>query len=204
MISVIIPYDRNRGYLENCITSIMNQTYKDFEIIPVCNPFPVAKNFNIGLRLAQGEFCKFVAEDDWLPINALQDLADGIKDYPWICGNAEQHDSSTWVYRPGDYAKNFLTLKENLNTNRIHGGTTLYRTELLREIGGMDESLWTGEEYDMHLKLMSLGYLPGYVDKIVYCHRLWSGQKSKQLRKNRKDERQKEISRIQSFYFDAV
>ncbi len=203
MISVIVPYDTDRGFLEQCVRSIKMQSYSDFEIIQVHRPLPVAKNFNIGLKLAKGKFCKFVTEDDWLPVNSLQDLRDGIMGQDWICANAEQHENgSSYIYRP--FYPQVVSFKENVKKNFIHGGTTLYRTEQLLEIGGMDETLWTGEEYEMHLRLMSKGYMPGYIDKEVYCHRLWSGQKSKLLRKNRKNERQKEIARIQSLYINEV
>lgn len=201
MISVIVPYDRDRGFLSQCIRSIKNQSYSDFEIIQVHRDYPVAKNFNIGLKVAKGEYCKFVTEDDWIPTNSLGDLAEGIDGADWVCANAEQHEQDkVWIYKP-ELPESF---EANVERNRIHGGTTLYRTDMLREIGGMDETLWTGEEYEMHLRLMSLGYMPKYIDKVVYCHRLWNGQKSKQLRKNRKHERAEEIKRIQSLYSDKV
>jgi glycosyltransferase involved in cell wall biosynthesis len=161
----------------------------------------VAYNFNQGLQRAKGEYCKFVTEDDYLPVDGLKHLAQGIQDYPWIFANALQVDDNQWIYKPPAEATQF---EVNVRENKIRGGTTLYRTDILREIGGMDERLWTGEEYEMHLRLFSLGYNPGYIDKVVYCHRLWSGQKSKQLRKNKSYERKEEIKRIQSLYNDKV
>lgn len=204
MISVIIPYDKDRGFLKQCIESVESQS-GDFEIVLAHSDKSVAYNFNRGLDKAKGEFCKFVTEDDYLPPGALEYLLEGINGFPWVCANAIQLEvDREWIYKPGDYSDNFLTFDENVKTNRIHGGTTLYRTEILRSIGGMDETLWTGEEYDMHLRLFSIGAMPGYIDKEVYCHRLWPGQKSKQLRKTRKHERQQEIKRIQSLYSDKV
>lgn len=202
MISVIVPYDKDRGFLKECVESIENQTYKNFEIILAQGDKPVAANFNDGLKKAKGEYCKFVTEDDWLPNNSLQDLADGISGYDWIFANAIQYEGdSSYIYRTPNEA---LMFESNVIQNKIHGGTTLYTAETLREIGGMNEELWTGEEYEMHLRLFSHGFLPGYIQKEVYCHRLWSGQKSKLLRKNRKDERQAEIKRIQSLYYDKI
>ena len=34
-ISIIVPVDNLEQYLENCIESILNQTFKDFELILV-------------------------------------------------------------------------------------------------------------------------------------------------------------------------
>lgn len=198
MISVIIPYDRDRGHLSKCVESIEAQTYRDFEIIHAHSDCSVAVNFNFGLKMAKGEFCKFVTEDDWLPENSLQDLTDGIGDAWWAYANAIQYedaDKSTWIYKP-----TLHDLKSNIEKNQVHGGTTIYRTDMLLARGGMDESLWTGEEYEMHLRLWSKGFKPSYIDKEVYFHRLWNGQKSKQYRRTNKLKRDEEIKRIQALY----
>ena len=200
MISVIIPYNKDRGFLKDCVRSIEAQTYKDFEIIYAYSENPVVINFNHGLMLADGEFIKWVTDDDWLPPNSLQDLIDGIGDAPWAYANAIQYQhpvGDTWIYKPA-----FHSLAANIAQNQIHGGTTIYRTSVLKEIGGMNESLWTGEEYDMHLKLWTSGYHPVYIDKEVYYHRLWNGQKSKKLRRADGDKRAAEIKRIQDCYKD--
>jgi hypothetical protein len=68
----------------------------------------------------------------------------------------------------------------------------------------MDEELWTGEEYDMHLKLWGLGYKPGYINREVYVHRLWGGQKSRRLRQQNKNERDEQIKKIQARYTDEL
>jgi glycosyltransferase involved in cell wall biosynthesis len=198
MISVIIPYDRDRGFLNKCVQSIESQTYRDFEIIHAKSDCSVAVNFNFGLKMSKGEFCKFVTEDDYLPENSLQDLVDGIGDAPWAYANAiqlEDPQKTTWIYKPNQF-----DFKSNCIQNQIHGGTTIYRTEILLSIGGMNETLWTAEEYDMHLRLWSKGYKPVYIDKEVYVHRLWNGQKSKQLRRTNKNKRDEEIKRIQALY----
>ena len=203
MISVIIPYNKDRGYLGRAVESIRKQDV-DHEIILSHSDASVAVNFNNGLAKARGEYCKFVCEDDYLMEGALAKLEKGIQGFTWVFANALQSEAVEWVYRPGDYCNDFWTLDANLKTNRIHGGTTLYNTEVLKEIGGMNEDLWTAEEYDMHLKLWSMGHAPNYIDETVYVHTLWGGQKSKVLRRTHKNERDEEIRRIQSLYSDKV
>ena len=198
-VSIIVPYDRDRGYLSKCIDSIKAQTVP-CELIKVHSPRSVVCNFNRGMWLATGDFIKVVGEDDWLPPDSVENLLKGIGDAPWICANAINVEGSTeWIERPDS-----LTFADMVVRNRIHMGTTMYRTEILKEIGGMDESLWTGEEYDMNLKLYSLGYLPEYINKNVYYYRMWRGQKSKQLRKHDPEKRANEIKRIQALYSDKI
>lgn len=202
MVTIVVPYNKDRGYLNVCLESIYAQNYTDLQVLPVKNNLSVAKNINIGLKAAKGEFFKYVCEDDWLPVNSVWDLVEGIGDHPWVCANAVNVTvNGEEQYIPPE---NGLRFDRMANHNAIHGGTTLYKTELLKEIGGMDETLWTGEEYEMHLKLMSLGYFPGYINKFVYYHRLWSEQKSRIYRKQDKTKRYEEIKRIQALYSNEV
>ena len=53
MVSVIVPYTEDRGYLTQCLESIKNQTYP-YELIEVHSPRSVAINFNRGLSFAKG------------------------------------------------------------------------------------------------------------------------------------------------------
>ena len=195
MISVIVPYKENRGFLKKCINSIKTQTYTDFELIEAHGPGTLPENFNNGLRQAKGEFIKMVQDDDWLPPDSLRHLADGIDVYPWIVGNVWQECGEPYIYKPPH-----LDFESNLGQYAIHMGSTLYRRDMLEAIGGMDETLTTGEEYDMHLKLLSLGYAPGYIDKEVYHYRMWSGGKSVIYRRKRTEWRINELAKIKERY----
>lgn len=92
MLSIIVPVYNVEPYLEKCLTSIKNQTLKDFEVIIVNdgstdNSGEIAakfveadKRFNLftkangglvsawktGLRSAVGEYVGFVDSDDWV------------------------------------------------------------------------------------------------------------------------------------------
>jgi len=199
MVSIILPYDKDRGYLQRMIDSIEAQTYEDIELIKVHSPSSVAVNFNVGLGMAQGEWVKVVGEDDWLPPTSIQDLVDGIGSHPWACANAVNVIDGR--YEPEyilDLGK--LNLQDMAINNVIHGGTTLYRREILEEIGGLDESLWTGEEYDMNMNLMSKGYMPVYIDKSVYFYQMGSHQKSRIYRRKDPVKREAMLNYIRQRY----
>jgi glycosyltransferase involved in cell wall biosynthesis len=198
MVSVIVPYNEDRGYLKLCQQSIHDQTYKDIQYLEIHSPDSVAKNINKGLKLAKGEFFKVVGEDDWLPKTSIEDLVNGMEGNSWICANA--HNFSDDGFTNEIPPLEGLKFENMVNLNVIHNGTTMYRTEILREIGGMDESLWTGEEYEMHLRLMKNGYMPGYIDKFVYFYRVWGGSKSIRYRRKDPVKRKAEIERIQNMY----
>lgn len=99
-VSVIIPVYNTEKYLSECITSVLNQSYKNYEIILVddgstdkspiiCDKF--GKNFscikvihkenegagiarNYGVSVAKGEFVTFVDSDDYIGPKMLESL----------------------------------------------------------------------------------------------------------------------------------
>ncbi len=92
MISVIVPVYKVEAYLDQCVASIVNQTYRDLEIILVDDGSPdrcpelcdawaqrdsrirvihkknggLSDARNAGMEAATGEFIGFVDSDDWL------------------------------------------------------------------------------------------------------------------------------------------
>lgn len=199
MISVIIPYKVDRGHLRQCLDSIKAQSFTDYEMIESQSECSLPVNFNRGLKKAKGKFIKMVQDDDWLPVDGLKHLVDNIGDASWIVGNVWQMSSTPYIHKPP-----YFDFKSQVARYDMHMGSTLYRTDVLRAICGMDETLTTGEEYDMHLKLLSLGYDPVYIDKEVYHYRMWNGGKSRIYRRNRTEWRKAELEKIKARYVNLL
>ena len=105
-VSVIVPVYNVGKYLEECLNSIINQTYKNIEIIIVNdgstdNSLDIIEIFknkdnrikvinqenkgisearNIGLKNAVGEFVLYVDSDDYLELNCIKEAVDKIND----------------------------------------------------------------------------------------------------------------------------
>lgn len=106
LISVIIPIYKCEKYLEQCVRSVLSQTYSNLEILliddgspdscpQICDAFAekdkrikvfhkinggVSSARNMGLDHATGSYICFVDSDDILPENAVSDLVRGITD----------------------------------------------------------------------------------------------------------------------------
>lgn len=177
MISVIIPYVEDRGFLDEALESLRLQSFKDFETILEQGECSQGKNINRGLSKARGEYIKILHDDDILPPNSLRDLYRGIGNFDWICADMETFGKPDYC-TPEVSSGHIPILSMMVNKNQIAGGTTMYKTSVLREVEGYDEKLWTGEEYELHLRLLSKGYTVTYIQKTVHRYRLHSLNKS--------------------------
>ena len=100
LISVIVPVYNVEKYIKKCIDSIINQTYKNIEIIliddgskdnsgKICDEykeidkrvFVIHKNNegvsiarNIGIEMAKGQWISFIDSDDWIEENYLEKM----------------------------------------------------------------------------------------------------------------------------------
>lgn len=102
-LSIIVPIYNVEEYLENCIDSILDQTFKDFELILVNDGSPdnsleicyryqekdervkvidkknggVSSARNAGIDIALGEYIAFIDPDDDIEINMYERLIEG-------------------------------------------------------------------------------------------------------------------------------
>ena len=105
LISIIIPVYNVRKYLEECLDSVINQTYKNIEIICVNDGSTdnslellyeyskkdsrikiidkknggVSSARNLGIKNAIGEYIYFVDSDDWIELNLIEEFVNVIK-----------------------------------------------------------------------------------------------------------------------------
>lgn len=177
-VSVIIPYRVDRGYLEQAIQSVKNQTYEgEIELILSQSDNGVSYNLNKGVNKANGSLIKYLCDDDKLTPNCIKDSVEAIEGFDFIHGNAINFWSNgNKQYHRSTKAK--PTLKDLKKENTIHGGTLMYRAEVFEQFGMFDETLWTGEEYEFNLRLLSMGAKIGYCNSFLYYYRRHDTQKS--------------------------
>lgn len=184
-VSVIIPFNKNRGWLHEAVDSVKKQSYKgEIQLLrsDEVNPhnhfdLSVSENINIALKQCEGEYIKFLAEDDMLTEKCIELSVLGMQEQEcdFLHGNAVNRtvNGSKIYYSIPKYP----TLKDLLNRSTIHGLTLFYKAEILKKYG-LDETLTTAEEYDLNLKLLSKGYKIGFVDSVLGIYRHHDQQKS--------------------------
>lgn len=101
--SIIVPVYNVEEYIDDCLKSIKNQTFKDYEVIVVNdgtkdNSMDIVKKYdveiinqengglsaarNAGVKKAKGEYLIFLDSDDYIEKDLLKKINDSLKDNP--------------------------------------------------------------------------------------------------------------------------
>ncbi|MGI9553882.1 MAG: glycosyltransferase [Thermodesulfobacteriota bacterium] len=178
--SVIVPTFNRKDFLRTSIDSVLNQTYRDFEIIVVddgstdhtvtlltdyrgrginyifTDHLGVSHARNTGIRISRGAYIAFLDSDDRWDERKLEIVRQYIKNFPEI---SIFHTDEIW-YRKGKI------LKQKEKHKRFDGyvypnclplcsigmSTSVVKRELFEKIGNFDESLPACEDYDLWLR----------------------------------------------------
>ena len=100
LVSIVIPVYNVGAYLSECLESLMNQTYRNIEMVVIddgstddssviCDQYAekdsrirvfhqnnhgMSHARNRGITLARGDYLRFIDSDDWMEINAIETL----------------------------------------------------------------------------------------------------------------------------------
>jgi len=178
MISVIIPYKEDRGYLQEALDSLDKQTFKDFEVIQEQSDNLVGVNVNRGIKKAKGKYICYLCDDDMLTPDSLKDRFEFMEsnNFDFIHSKGLQLFSDG-VTKPYNLTNEYAQFNSVLLDNGIMGGSTMYRGDMLKE-NLFNEDLWTCEEWELHLRLLNNNYKLGFLNKITYIYRRHGQQKS--------------------------
>ena len=108
IVTIIIPVYNTERYLRQCLDSVINQTFKDFECICINdgstdNSYNILKEYvqkdnrftvinlpenkgqgnarNKGINIAKGKYITFIDSDDWVKENHIEQLYNNITKY---------------------------------------------------------------------------------------------------------------------------
>ena len=170
LISIVIPTYNHAKYLDKALNSVIEQTYKNWEIIvvdnfssdnteevvlkykdskikyiKVKNDGVIAKSRNTGISNAKGDWIAFLDSDDWWSPRKLETI------FPYL------NQSNDFIYHNLQIINkdNVKTKKKTLKSRNLHKPVTLdlilngnpicnssvvVRKKFLEKIGGLNES----------------------------------------------------------------
>lgn len=139
LVSVIVPIYKVEQYMDNCVSSLINQNYKNLEIILVddgspdncpkkCDSWCSKDNRikvihkeneglscarNSGLDVATGDYIAFVDSDDWIEPDMYQKFVDilNTENVDFVAGRILTYDDNTSMQIPFMEGKDYLNIK---------------------------------------------------------------------------------------------
>ncbi|RME26676.1 MAG: glycosyltransferase [Candidatus Zixiibacteriota bacterium] len=150
--------------------SILQTFENDIQIIALPNNRGVAAASNVGLGAARGRYWMRVDSDDFLnrmAVTFFSALLDENPQYAYCYGD---------LYRVDDLGHK--TSKTRLDCQEAlfeHGAGVMFRTEILRALGGYDERLREAEDYDLFRRLTAAGHRGFYLPLPLYRYHIHGG-----------------------------
>ena len=160
-ISVIIPVYNVEKYIRQCLESVINQTFKDIEIIVVNdgtkdNSMKIIEEYflnerikiinkengglssarNIGIQVAQGKYVYFVDSDDWIENDAIEILYKNCNDEDIVYSNFYYYNEKNNKRKKERFYNSIETEKGKyslINAQGIHAWNKLYKLSFLKE-----------------------------------------------------------------------
>ncbi len=198
-ISVVMPvYNTIEIQLTEAIESVLNQTYREFELILVddCSTWdcvlPVLRRYeenshvtviyrkenghiskatNDGLAVARGDFIAFMDCDDIIEPNTLYEFAKKLNENSELDFIYSDEDKITEdglirhmpFFKPDWSPELFMSM---MYTNHL----AMYRTEIVRCVGGLRSEFNGAQDYDFTLRFMehTSNSRVGHIPKVLY------------------------------------
>ena len=182
LISIIIACKNNSEYIEKCLESVKNQTYKNWELIIVDNystdeTYEIANRytdkvfqmgperstqFNYGFKKSKGEIiyrigAEFVLESDVVEkcVNKI------IEGYDAVAVHNRSKGESIW-------AKVRYIERESYRNDDTVVAARFIKREVFESVGMFDENLVAGEDFDLHNRIVMAGYKWAHADAVEY------------------------------------
>jgi len=181
LVSVIIPTYNKSQYLREAIKSVLNQTYKNIEVIVVDdgstdNTKEIVESFNdsriiyifqenkgpaiarnTGIKKAQGEYIAFLDSDDlWLK-EKLEKQVDFMEKNSEIgllgTGCYEVTDKGKIIGKKIFPIKNKILQKDLIKYNSFIQSSVMIRKEVFDKVGLYDKSFRESEDYELWLRI---------------------------------------------------
>lgn len=199
MFSVIIPvYNTVTEQLKECIESVLNQTYENYELILVDdhssweNVIPVLQSYeghpkthiiyreengnistatNDGIAVAQGEFIAFMDCDDMIDPDALYEVAKKLNEnsqLDFIYSDEDKITEDGKIYHMPFFKPDWSP--DLFMCMMYTNHLSCYRTSIVKGIGGLRSAYDGAQDYDFTLRFLEQtnNKRVGHISKILY------------------------------------
>ena len=196
MVSIVLPVYNGEAHVSKAIESILEQTYKNIELIIVndCSTdntlnilekymvvdsrikivnnltnLKLPRSLNIGFSQAKGEYFTWTSDDNMYKPIAIEKMVETLqknKDYDMVYANYTNIDRNDYVL------ENIQLLPpEHLFLGNSVGACFLYTKDIAYKVGEYDANLFLAEDYDFWIRVMRAGKIMHITDDLYYYRR---------------------------------
>ena len=161
-VSVIVPVYNTEKYLEKCLESIVNQTYKDIEIIIINdgstdNSSKIINKYvdkysnivykeitnhgqgyarNLGIKLSSGDYIMFLDSDDYVDVDIISKMINKIGTCDVVVCDIYKVIGNELV----NFKNYYNYFKDNINLMLSHPGPVakLYKKEVIKNVSFLE------------------------------------------------------------------
>jgi glycosyltransferase involved in cell wall biosynthesis len=179
VVSIVVPTLNSERFLEKCLRSIREQTYRNVEVIVVDNcskdrtreiaekyadlvllkGYERSAQVNFGVGYAHGKYVYRVDSDFVLEPNVVEEAVNKCEHYGFgaIC-----------VHNTSDPRVSFWARVRKLERDCYAGdelnvAARFFRKDVFEKVGGYNEELVAAEDYDLHNRLLKHGFKIGEI-----------------------------------------
>ncbi len=178
LVSVIVPTKNSEEFLDLCLQSVKNQTYKNIELIVVDNSSTdgtkdIAKKYtvnvfnkgpersaqvNFGVTKAKGQYVYKVDSDFVLDNKVVKECVDKTREgFDAVVVHNTPDDSVSWIAKIRKFEVDMYKY------DIAHSSARFVKKEFYNKIGGFNERITAGEDYDFQNKLNRADYKTGFI-----------------------------------------
>ncbi len=181
LVSIVIPTFNSEGFLERCLRSIRNQTYRNIEIVMVDSfsidhTRKIAENYdvrivlvdagrskarNVGGEKARGQVILFADSDMELSSTVVEECVKKVREgYRAVIVPEVSVGQGFWA-RCKAFEKLCYIDDVTIEAARV------FERELFEAVNGFDEELEAGEDWDLNHRVKEGGFRIGRVDALI-------------------------------------
>jgi len=174
IVSIVIPvWGEYERFLPQCLQSIQEQTYRNFEVV-ISNIPNLSAARNDGIRRAKGKYILPLDVDDILEKTYLEKVVYELDHYDIVTTDHSEFGESS---SKSDWAED-ITLEMILNGNKLIA-CSAFKKDLWEKIGGYDETFNSGlEDWDFWIRAAETGATIKRIKEVLYFYRKISGSMS--------------------------
>ncbi|MEM1546853.1 MAG: glycosyltransferase [Candidatus Methanomethylicia archaeon] len=180
LVSVVIPTYNSERTVERTLKSILNQSYGDIEVIVIdncssdntrgkalkyteniiCVKCSRSRARNIGVNIANGDYIVFIDSDEELTGNVIAE-----------CVNEFIKGADAVIIPEISFSSSILLKALNIGRKLYEAQIPrAYRKSILDMLGGFDEELTFGEDWDLYIRALKRGLKTSSINSYIIHH----------------------------------